>query len=121
MTQTLDATDEWLADAERAHSLAAEREAGINRYAKQQRWTDKRRAFLAGVKLAAGCADCGYAEHHSALHFDHLPGTDKRFNISEGVAYAWERLASEMAKCEVVCANCHAVRTSARHAERKAS
>lgn len=62
-------------------------------------------------KLSHGCADCGYAEHHAALDFDHRPGTAKVRDIKKGQQLGWEALKTEVAKCDVVCANCHRVRT----------
>ena len=66
-------------------------------------------------KLERGCADCGYDEHPMALHFDHLPGRKKRFDIGRAVRSASPAIIwAEIRKCEVVCANCHAVRTAER-------
>lgn len=66
-------------------------------------------------KLSLGCADCGYNKHPAALEFDHRPGEKKLFNIGEKVgSYAIERIWAEIAKCDVVCANCHAIRTAER-------
>lgn len=72
------------------------------------------REFVDKIKLDAGCADCGYALHPAALDFDHLPGTEKLGNITALVNCARDRLMDEMAKCEVVCANCHRIRSSDR-------
>lgn len=72
------------------------------------------RAWLKDMKIAAGCADCGYRGHPDALEFDHLPGRVKRFKISGSSTRSRATLAAEIAKCEVVCANCHRVRTSER-------
>jgi hypothetical protein len=46
------------------------------------------------------------------MQFDHVRGI-KEFNISAYNGYQWRRdkLEAEIAKCEVVCANCHMVRT----------
>lgn len=57
------------------------------------------------------CADCGET-NLLKLEFDHL--RDKKFNISEGIAkgYAWKRIKEEIDKCQVLCANCHAVKTA---------
>jgi hypothetical protein len=47
------------------------------------------------------------------LEFDHL--RDKSFNIGSKLVHcSWEKVLAEIAKCEVVCANCHRRRTSAR-------
>lgn len=69
---------------------------------------------IAAIKLAVGCMDCGYDEHSEALDFDHRPGEVKLLTISQTVAIQWERLEAEMEKCDVVCANCHRVRTATR-------
>ena len=66
-------------------------------------------------KLAKGCTDCGYADHPMALHFDHRPGERKLFNVATGVwGYSPKKVWDEIAKCDVVCANCHAIRTGER-------
>lgn len=66
-------------------------------------------------KLSHGCIDCGYASHPEALEFDHKPGSDKLFNIGEKLgSYSMDKIWAEIEKCEVVCANCHAIRTSTR-------
>ena len=63
------------------------------------------------------CADCGHKFDPCSMDFDHKPGT-KSFNISQGIRskIGFHDLTEEIAKCEVVCANCHRVRTKARFA-----
>jgi hypothetical protein len=72
---------------------------------------EARRDWINFYKLEHGCADCGFNKHPAALDFDHRPGTIKFFNIKHGYGYGWSRLMDEVAKCEVVCANCHRIRT----------
>lgn len=62
------------------------------------------------IKQAAGCTDCGYSSHPAALEFDHVNG-DKSSNVSRLIGSTWDRIEAEIAKCEVVCANCHRIRT----------
>lgn len=62
-------------------------------------------------KLSQGCTDCGYKAHASALDFDHMPGHKKLFTIGARPHSRPEAIWAEIAKCEVVCANCHRVRT----------
>jgi hypothetical protein len=69
------------------------------------------RAYLDGIKLKSGCVDCGYNAHPAALHFDHIDPLAKSFTIAAGWSRAKHLLEAEIAKCEVRCANCHAVRT----------
>lgn len=74
----------------------------------------ERRQFLDAYKLKHGCVDCGYTDHPAALEFDHLPGSDKLAPVGNLVLASMERLMAEIAKCEVVCANCHRIRTTDR-------
>lgn len=72
-----------------------------------------RTAFLSSLKVQRGCADCGYNAHAAALDFDHLPGTQKCGEV--GRMATWDETVdaalAEIEKCEVVCANCHRIRT----------
>lgn len=65
-----------------------------------------------------GCADCGHKYPHYVLEFDHKPGFRKIDNVYRvlkryGVDAAW----AEVKKCDVVCANCHKIRTYERDLE----
>ena len=73
-----------------------------------------RQAFIDRIKIESGCADCGYDRYPEALDFDHLPGFEKSGNVAAMKTYAMPRLLREIAKCEVVCANCHRHRTRER-------
>jgi hypothetical protein len=59
------------------------------------------------------CADCGNKYPREAMDFDHLG--DKEFTISNKKnVVSRERLEAEIAKCDVVCSNCHRTRTKER-------
>lgn len=76
---------------------------------------EARKAAIDAYKVEKGCVDCGYRQHAEALDFDHLPGTKKEFSIAKGYGrVSAARLWDEIEKCEVVCANCHRVRTAMR-------
>lgn len=67
---------------------------------------------IADYKLNNGCADCGYNTDAIGLDFDHRPGEKKEFNIGNAALHVgWERVENEIAKCDVVCAICHRIRT----------
>lgn len=108
-----------------------EKRKGINRYnsevrkkwyknkANDPKWKEKinnqynnRRKkiqeFIRNYKLSKGCADCGYNKHHAALEFDHVDG-EKEFNVCN--AKSIKQAKEEIKKCEVVCSNCHRIRT----------
>ena len=58
------------------------------------------------------CVDCGETDP-IVLEFDHL--ADKDFDIGTSLdRRPWEAILAEIAKCEVVCANCHRRRTAIR-------
>lgn len=64
------------------------------------------------------CTDCGGTFPVVCMQFDHT-GDDKEYNISSMVTcgYNIARIDVEIAKCELVCANCHAIRTDRRRRE----
>ena len=71
----------------------------------------RNKEFLQNYKLDKGCMDCGYNKHHAALQFDHIPNTEKKFSVGSGTSQSKKMLMEEINKCEVVCANCHTIRT----------
>ena len=68
--------------------------------------------YVQALKTKTACADCKRRFHHSAMDFDHVVGS-KESNISllVNTAYSLKKVKREIAKCEIVCANCHRVRT----------
>ena len=70
------------------------------------------------IKLDRGCADCGYNEKHYVLEFDHVQPR-LRGTVSSQMRGSWRMVEEEIARCEVVCANCHAERTWKRRQEEK--
>lgn len=60
------------------------------------------------------CTDCGKIYHHSVMDFDHLPQFQKLFPISKWRQHSRKQIKEEIAKCEVVCSNCHRARTWSR-------
>lgn len=70
--------------------------------------------FVRSFKEGKPCADCGNVYHPFVMDFDHL--YDKVRDISQMArrGASEESLLNEMAKCELVCANCHRMRTLTR-------
>lgn len=64
---------------------------------------------------AVPCADCATEYPAVCMDFDHISDY-KHFDIGNARAqgYALDRVLNEIAKCEVVCSNCHRLRTAAR-------
>jgi hypothetical protein len=75
-----------------------------------------RQDYIDKIKVESGCADCGLVpEVLEVLEFDHRPDEDKKNDVSNMMASGtWQAFVDEVAKCDVVCANCHRVRTVGR-------
>ena len=76
----------------------------------------RHRILINTIKMESGCVDCGYNKSPFALQFDHT-ADDKEFTIGASVTFSWQRIEKEIAKCEVVCANCHMIRTQERRGQ----
>lgn len=80
----------------------------------KQRQKNKRKLiteYLAEYKEKRGCADCKTKYPSYVLDFDHQG--DKSFGIANWskVTASFEKIIEEIEKCDVVCANCHRIRT----------
>ena len=83
-------------------------------YARRTANRDRVRELLREAK-AKPCADCGIQYPYYVMQFDHLPGFEKTVTPSQLPNIgSVRRFKEEVAKCEVVCANCHAERTYTR-------
>jgi 5-methylcytosine-specific restriction endonuclease McrA len=69
-------------------------------------WRAKQRAVI-NTALAGGCVRCGETDT-ACLDFHHRNPAEKEAEIGN-VARRWgsERLLAEIAKCVVLCSNCH--------------
>ena len=71
---------------------------------------DALRLFVQELKKAP-CTDCGLTYHPCVMDFDHVRG-EKVKNISFLAAQGLRKqLLLELEKCELVCSNCHRMRT----------
>jgi hypothetical protein len=70
--------------------------------------------WIRELKESTPCADCGNLFPWYVMDFDHLHS--KVDDVSEMAAKVRPRdaIKEEIAKCEVVCANCHRIRTFTR-------
>jgi hypothetical protein len=87
----------------------------------QRRHRDRNFERLVSYLVDKGCVDCDISEP-VVLQFDHLPEFEKKFDIGRaitGSTRGWDAILKEIAKCELVCANCHAKRTAQRSGWRK--
>ena len=65
--------------------------------------------WLREIKLERGCDLCGYNKHSAALQYHHLDSTLKVKTVSRMVNQnlSKEDVLKEVAKCQLLCANCH--------------
>lgn len=68
--------------------------------------------YIWAIKEGSLCINCG-AEDTRVLEFDHLPQYEKTKGIAKlgQSCVSIQKIDKEIAKCEVVCKNCHAIRT----------
>ena len=75
-------------------------------------WLFRRRGQIDELK-ARPCQDCGNHFPPECMDFDHVRG-EKKFMVSANVGSSWSATVEEIAKCDVVCSNCHRIRTRKR-------
>ena len=95
--------DHYAANRQRYVAAATRRKAAV---------IAERMTYLVEFFRLRSCADCRETDP-LVLEFDHLG--QKSFNVSKGLRdRGWQSVLDEMAKCDVVCANCHRRRTALR-------
>lgn len=74
----------------------------------QKIWARNQRKWFWEFKKKLKCLKCGFS-HPAALQFHHRE--NKKYEIGKmiGVRFKHETLMKEIAKCDVLCANCHAI------------
>ena len=91
------------------------------RYAKEGKWREEGAKAIAlknwMIEIKSKpCHDCGITYDVCCMDFDHIDGTEKTYNVGSMFAhhYSKELIEKELDKCELVCANCHRIRTKIR-------
>lgn len=91
-------------------------------YANKEQYQERNRkakeekaAYIREYKTSRGCMDCGGKFPSFVLELDHLDSSQKLYTPATLANLgSWNKLHAELAKCEVVCANCHRIRTAKR-------
>lgn len=97
---------QWYQDNKQKHKAAvAERKA---------RMVVLAREHIQQLKGTTPCTDCGVQYPYFVMDFDHL--SDKEYTIAQMVhqGYSVDKIQKEIDKCEIVCSNCHRIRTFTR-------
>lgn len=71
----------------------------------------ERRKFLI-EHLGGKCVGCGVTEN---LQFDHIDRTQKLFSIGKKLDYSLEKLLPELEKCQLLCYECHELKSLINH------
>ena len=86
--------------------MAAKRAEYFRNYIKAKK--HERRQQLIEM-LGGACVRCGTTE---TLQFDHIePGT-KSFSLGSNWTRAWHEMVAEAQKCQLLCKECHIVKTA---------
>ena len=72
----------------------------------QRRRRDLVASLVIGV-LGSACWICGYSRSKQALHAHHRIPSNKEFSIGGSENLSIKRISAELAKCALLCANCH--------------
>ena len=105
----------WCRSCRKAYDADYHARNSARRVAQSRDRRAKLARFHAELKAATPCADCDTFFHHAAMTWDHLPEESKATDVAVLVAGGMrKKFFVEILKCELVCANCHAVRTWSR-------
>ena len=82
----------------------------VKKYQLQQERLRRNLHSIREYKRKRGCKECGFS-HPAALQFHHRDASEKEFNIGDATRLGWSltRIMKEIEKCDILCANCHAI------------
>lgn len=71
------------------------------------------REKMANYLIGKSCSLCGNTDPR-VLEFDHINPHEKSFAIAFGISsvYSWNKMLAEIEKCQILCANCHKIKTA---------
>jgi hypothetical protein len=74
--------------------------------------------YIQDLKSRTPCMDCKIQYPYYVMDFDHVRGR-KQKNVMELIpTLSKKKIDEEIAKCEIVCSNCHRVRTHIRRSRK---
>ena len=102
-------------DEYRKNVLERSGEWAKNNRDKKNEYNNKRRKEKKQERidyLGGKCVGCGVTED---LQFDHIDRTSKEFSISKKADHELEKIKEELDKCQLLCKECHRIKTRANH------
>lgn len=91
---------------ERTKKWQAKNKEHTAQYAKER--VAARMEWYKRIKTERGCRECGNTDWR-CLQFHHRNPEEKEFALSQARSFSQAKLEAEVAKCDVLCANCHAI------------
>lgn len=86
-------------------------EANKEKYlTRNKRYRGEISSYVRDIKSNTPCADCGVLYPYFVMDFDHVAKKDFGINFLSSTGRIGA-LKKEILKCEVVCSNCHRIRT----------
>jgi len=84
--------------------------AGLERRVRARRASKSRKKLYINYMKSGGCILCWYNKSTAALHLHHVKPSLKLGEVNSMVSNgtSWNRIKTEITKCVVLCANCHA-------------
>lgn len=90
----------------------------MSKQEQNNRYHGKQREYLITLKSTTPCKDCSSIFPHYVMDFDHVRGVKKGNVTTLAAKLGMKKLQEEIDKCDIVCANCHKVRTYNRRISR---
>lgn len=92
----------------RRYVLEHREEIGAYRIPLLKKLKEAKRKYLRMILEERGCQRCGITDFR-VLVFHHRDPSQRDFNVATGSPTGRERLDKEIAKCDILCWNCHAL------------
>jgi hypothetical protein len=103
----------------KSEDVFASRAPGTSRYLERRTAYRRDQGKLLAELRTVPCFDCGRTFPYFVMQFDHRDAMTKRYVVTQMVGRAGtQTILDEVAKCDVLCANCHRERTYQRRCGR---
>lgn len=82
-----------------------------NNFKYDKKKADSNRKYIQEIKTKHGCYCCGFRAYPEALDFDHINPKIKTGAVGQLMLCSKEKIDEEISKCQILCANCHRLKT----------
>ena len=69
---------------------------------------------ITNIKETTPCMDCGNTFPACCMEFDHRKTKTKEVGSLVAMSAKWDRIEEEISNCDLLCSNCHRIRTKDR-------